>query len=150
VGSSPLTIRGVVMDASGIPAVTINGRSVTIRPTSAQAAEFYSDPMALHPGENSFEVSATDINHAETKVVFVARFIPAPPKADPKASKGLAKDEILDLLRGDVPSARVADLVTERGIKFVPSENDLNEIRTAGGRDDLILALKQAPSPVRN
>lgn len=150
VGSSPLTIRGVVMDASGIPAITINGRSVTIRPTSAQAAEFYSDPMVLHPGENRFEVSASDINHAETKVVFVARFIPAPPKAEPKASKGLAKDEILDLLRGDVPSARVADLVTERGIKFVPSENDLNEIRTAGGRDDLILALKQAPSPVRN
>ena len=38
VGSSPLTIRGVVMDASGIPAVTINGRSVTIRPTRSMTA----------------------------------------------------------------------------------------------------------------
>ncbi|MGA2983616.1 MAG: hypothetical protein ABSG32_07350 [Terriglobia bacterium] len=138
------------MDASGIPAVTVNGRSVTMRPTGSQAAEFYSNPMAPYPGENRFEVSATDVAHVETRVAIVVRFIPVPSRAEPRISTGLAKGDILDLLHGGVPSARVAELVTERGIKFVPSGDDLKQIRSAGARDDLMRALKQAPSTARN
>jgi len=153
VASSPLVIRGVVMDASGIPVVTINGKSVTIRPTSAQAAQFKSDPIALQAGENRFEVSAINSGHGEAKVTFVAHLASSAPKAQPAEpinSKGLGKAEILGLLQGDVPSARVAELVKERGLKFVPTQDDLKEIRTAGGADDLIDALNQSPAPARN
>jgi hypothetical protein len=152
VSSSPLIIRGVVMDASGMPVVTINGRSVTMRPTSAQAAQFMSDPFVLQPGENRFEVSAINSARGQAKVAFVARLTTLSPKARPAEtnnSKGLGKAEILSLLQGEVPSARVADLVKERGIKFVPAQDDLKEIRGAGGSDDLIDAINQAASSAR-
>lgn len=153
VASSPLVIRGAVMDASGIPVVTVNGKSVTMRPTSAQAAEFQSDPIDLHPGENRFEVSAVNTSKAQAKVSFVARFTPPPPKPQPVEStnsKGLAKDEILNLLHGNVPSARVAELVQQRGVKFAPTPDDLEEIRGAGGGDDLIDAIRHAATPAKD
>jgi hypothetical protein len=153
VSSSPLTIRGVVMDATGMPVVAVNGRSVTMRPTIAQAAQFTSDPLALQPGENRFEVSAINSSQGQTKVAFIARLTSSPPKAQPSApsnSKGLGKAEILSLLQGDVPSARVAELVKQRGIKFAPAPDDLKEIRSAGGGDDLIDAINQAAAPASN
>jgi len=152
VASSPLIIRGVVMDVSGMPVVTVNGKSVTIRPTSAQAAQFTSDPLALAAGENRVEVIATNNTHGQAKVSFVAHFAPSSPKA-PSAElnnpKGLAKAEIVSLLQGDVPSARVAELVKNRGLKFVPTPDDLKEIRSAGGGDDLIATINQAPASAR-
>jgi hypothetical protein len=155
VTSSPLTIRGVAMDNSGIPAVTINGAPVDMRPKSAQAAEFSSDPITLHPGDNKFEVNATNAAHAVAKVEFIARYTPPPPPAPSPTvekpqpavetnSRGLDKADIIDLLKGDVSSARVTDLVKDRGIKFVPTQEDLKEIRAAGGEDDLVNAINDA------
>jgi hypothetical protein len=152
VASSPLVIRGVVMDASGIPVVTVNGKSVTMRPTSVQAAQFKSDPIDLQPGENRIEVSAVNSAHGQANLRFIARLTPSAPKvrpAEPSNSKGLGKAEILSLLHGDVPSGRVAELVKQRGLKFVPTPDDLKEIRDAGGGDDLIDAINQA-APARN
>jgi hypothetical protein len=152
VSASPLIVRGVVMDVSGMPVVTVNGKSVTIRPTSAQAAQFTSDPLALEAGENRVEVIATNNTHGQAKVSFVAHLAPSSPKA-PSAElnnpKGLAKAEIVSLLQGDVPSARVADLVKNRGLKFAPTPDDLKEIRSAGGGDDLIETINQAPALAR-
>jgi len=152
VTNSPLTIRGVAMDNSGLPAVTINGVPAAMRSKSSQAAEFTSDPISLQPGENKFEISAVNAAHAEAKVIFTARYTPPPPpvKAQPVAQvnpKALDKADIIDLLKGDVPSERVAGLVKDRGIKFAPSEDELKEIRAAGGGDDLIEAVKQAATP---
>jgi len=149
--SSPLTIRGVAMDNSGLPAVTINGIPANMRSKSTQAAEFTSDPIVLQPGENRFEVAATNAAHAEAKVTFIARYTPPPPAIKPQPivqmnPKALAKSDIIDLLKGDVPSGRVAGLVKERGIKFDPTQDDLKEIRAAGGGDDLVDALNDAAS----
>jgi hypothetical protein len=155
VSKSPLVVRGVVMDSSGLPVVTINGIPAAMRPKSAQAAEFTSDPIVLQPGENRVEIAATNAAHADAKVGFVARFTPptAPPSAPPPVAqpnaKALGKSDILDLLKGDVPSARVASLVEERGIKFVPTDADIKEIRAAGGGDDLVDALKRSKTPAR-
>ncbi len=137
------------MDNSGLPAVTINGAPAAMRPRNAQAADFTSDPIILQPGENKFEVVATNASRAETKVVFIARFTPAAPprKIQPAVhvnSKALGKADILDLLKGEVPNARVVELVKERGIKFGPTEDDYKEIRAAGGGEDLISVLKAA------
>jgi len=148
--SSPLTVRGVAMDNAGIPAVTINGSPAALRPKSAQAAEFSSEPITLQPGENRIEISAVNAAKAEAKVNFVARFTPPAPPPAPVAQtnpKGLGKADILDLLKGDVPSARVAQLVKDKGVKWVPTDDDINEIRAAGGTDDLADALKQATAP---
>jgi len=153
VGSSPLVVRGVVMDSTGIPVVTINGKSVTMRPTSPQAAQFTSDPLVLQPGENRFEVSAINSAHGQTKVAFIAHFTASAPKAPPVETtnpRALGKAEIISLLQGDVPSARVAEIVKQRGIKFAPTQSDLNDIRSAGGGDSLIDAINQAQPPARN
>jgi hypothetical protein len=153
---SPLSIRGVTMDDSGIPAVAINGVPASMRPKSSQAAEFTSDPLVLQPGENHIEIAATNAAHVETKFAFNVHFTPPGPppqaKVEPKPApppnpKALSKADIMDLLSGDVPSSRVAVLVKEYGIKFRPSEEDKKQIRAAGGEDDLVLALEHAATP---
>jgi len=63
--------------------------------------------------------------------------------------RALAKADILRLLSGAVPSARVASLVKERGIKFALTADDLADIRAAGGGDDLIDALRQSVNSAR-
>jgi hypothetical protein len=145
--TSPLTIHGIVMDSSGLAVITVNGAPAALRPKSPQAAEFTSDPMVLQPGDNRFEVAATNASHAEAKVVFLARFNPpAPPPtapAPPLNPRALGKPDILRLLVGGVPSTRVADLVKQRGIKFTPTGSDLADIRAAGGGDDLVDVLRQ-------
>lgn len=143
-----LTIRGVVTDPTGIPAVTINGTMASMRPKGPQAAEFSSDPMPLHSGDNSFEIVATNAAQLSARFGFVARYSPtvtiATRPASKPSGKGLSKDEIVSLLNGGVPSARVATIVEERGIAFAPTANDLKDIRAAGGSDDLVRSLKVA------
>ena len=143
-----LNIRGVVTDQTGLPAVTINGSPVGMLPKGPQAAEFSSNGIKLHSGDNSFEIIATNAAHIQARITFVARYsaataapTPAAPRAKPK---GLEKAEILSLLQGGVPSARVAQLVGEKGIAFAPTDDAMKEIRAAGGGQDLADALAKA------
>jgi hypothetical protein len=146
--TSTLTIRGVVTDPSGIPAVTINGTPVGMLPKGPQAAEFSSGPIKLHAGENEFEIVATNAARVQAKITFVARSTPSvvlSAQPVPRSNgKGLSKADILSLLKGAVPSARVTELVEQRGISFVPTDDDFKEIRAAGGGDDLVNGLTKA------
>jgi len=58
--------------------------------------------------------------------------------------KPLNQEQIFALLVGQVPSHRVTTLVQERGIDFNPTDDYLQEVRLAGGEDELISALKSA------
>ena len=78
----------------------------------------------------------------EASRVLTLNYKPRTPVAN---TRGLDKAEIISLLQGGVPPARIADLVRQRGIKFSPHTGDLNEIRAAGGTDDLLQAIQQAP-----
>ena len=150
VASAAFKIRGVAMDNAGITVVSINGNPASLRPQSAQAAEFFSDALTLHEGENRFDVVATNRAQGQAKLAFVARYTPPappPPPAPEPNAKAFSKAGILDLLNNFVPSARVADLVKQYGLKFNPSEVDLQDIRNAGGKDDLIAALHEAAKP---
>jgi hypothetical protein len=144
VAESTVVIRGVAMDSTGIPVVRINGSPANMRPQTAQAAEFWSDPLPLQAGNNRIHIVASNSAQVETKLDFTLHYQPKTAPVNPRA---LGREEIIALLQGAVPSARVADLVKERGIKFSPSEDDLNAIRTAGGADDLIEAIRQAAPP---
>jgi hypothetical protein len=144
-----LTIRGVVTDPSGIPAVTINANPVAMRPKGPQAAAFMSDPIQLTAGENTFEIVATDAAHVQAKFTFVARYtpsvaVPVRTTSPSTGGKGLTKAEVLGLLSGGVSSARVTEIVAERGISFNPTEDDVKGIRAAGGDDDLANGLMKA------
>ncbi len=141
---SPLVIRGAVMDASGIPVVTINGSAANMRPQSNHAAEFWSEPLPLQPGDNRYQISAANAAHIESHLALLVHY---KPKAAPANPRGLDKQEILTLLHGDVPAASVVALIKERGIKFRPTADDLIVIRAEGGSDELIQAIQQAAAP---
>ena len=141
---TPLVIRGVAMDSAGIPVVSINGSPANMRPQNTQAAEFWSDPLALQAGDNPIQIVATNSAHVESKVAFNVHYAP---KAAPVNPKALDKANIISLLVGAVPPERVAGLIKERGIKFTPTPDDLNEIRAAGADDELIQAIQQAAPP---
>lgn len=141
---SPLVIRGMAMDSTGIPVVSINGSPANMRPQNTQAAEFWSDPLPLQPGANTIQVTASNSAHVETKVAFTVHFTPKAALVNPRA---LGKTDIISLLQGAVPASRIAEIVKERGIKFMPTADDLNDIRAAGGNDELIQAIQQATPP---
>ena len=64
------------------------------------------------------------------------------PSATPQPA--LSGTQILSLLAGDVPSERVTMLVQQRGISFTSNDAFLDQVRKAGGDDDLVTALKSA------
>jgi hypothetical protein len=145
VNGSPLVIRGVVMDSTGIPVVTINGSPTNMRPQSTQAAEFWSDPLTLQPGGNRIQITASNAAHVEAKLVFLVQYTP---KAAPPNPRALDKQDIISLLQGGVPNARIVEIIKDRGLKFSPTADDLNDLRGEGGNDELIQAIQQAaPHP---
>jgi hypothetical protein len=141
VNEPTLTVRGVAMDDAGLPTITINGTGAALRPKNDKAAEFWSDPISLKPGANPIDIVATSPAKATAHFQFVAQYTP---KAVPVNPRALGKEEIISLLKGGVPDPHVSELVKDRGIKFTPTPSDLDEIRAAGGGDDLVQAIKQS------
>ena len=62
--------------------------------------------------------------------------------APQSAKKPLSKEQVMDLITGSVPSARVAELVRENGIDFEPTEEYLRNLREAGAETVAIDALR--------
>jgi tetratricopeptide (TPR) repeat protein len=58
--------------------------------------------------------------------------------------KPISRVQVFALLAAQVPSGRVAGMVTRRGIDFDAQEDYLRQVRMGGGDDDLISALKSA------
>jgi tetratricopeptide (TPR) repeat protein len=75
---------------------------------------------------------------------FVKALRVAKPPEPTSAKKPLNQVQVFALLVGQVPSHRVSMLVEERGIDFEPTDDYLQEVRLAGGEDELISALKAA------
>lgn len=73
-------------------------------------------------------------------VVLLTAFLPG--ALAQKKSKPLSKEDILELLTGDVPPGRVADIVRERRVSFALMPTVEEEIRRDGGDDELIKAIR--------
>lgn len=67
-----------------------------------------------------------------------------PAWAGQKSPKPLTKDEVVSLLKGEVPSPRIAELVRERGITFTVTRQTETQLREAGATEGLLKALRQA------
>jgi hypothetical protein len=141
---SPLVVRGVATDNAGILLVTVNGSIANMRPQNPQATEFWSEPLPISAGNTPIEIIASNSAHVETKLAFTVHYAP---KAESSHLRALTMEEILSLLKGDVPSARIEDLVKERGINFALTAAELDEIRKVGGSEGLIRALRQTAPP---
>lgn len=62
--------------------------------------------------------------------------------------KPLSKAEVLQLLKGDVPAARIAELARQQGIDFPMSAENESELKQAGAPDELLRTLREiAPKP---
>ena len=68
----------------------------------------------------------------------------APQGAAGGAAKPLTQVQVISLVSGEVPTHRVAMLVQDRGIDFDPTTEYFQELRAAGGDDELEAALKGA------
>jgi hypothetical protein len=65
-----------------------------------------------------------------------------------KSSKQLTKENVLELLTGEVPPERVAAIVRERGVSFRLDRAAEDQIRQAGGNDELLKVIRElAPKP---
>ena len=94
------------------------------------------------PTENFLRsLKAAGANEAFIAAVREARHIQPIGEA---GKKPLNQVQVFALLTGQVPSPRVAMLVEERGINFEPTDDYLQEVRLAGGQDELISALQSA------
>ncbi len=77
----------------------------------------------------------------------IAALIPSRATAQ-KGPKKLSKQDVIDLLTGDVPSDQVATEARKAGISFQVTPAVEKDIRDAGGTDDLIRTLRSlAPAP---
>jgi hypothetical protein len=63
-------------------------------------------------------------------------------------SKPFTKDDVITLLKGDVPAKRVEVLVRQRGVDFQLTPETESELRQAGASDPLLAVLQDlAPTP---
>ena len=67
-------------------------------------------------------------------------------------NKPVTRDDILYLLNNYGPSQSVTNLVKQNGVDFDPEEDYLKKVRAAGGKDDLLEALREVhgtgPAPI--
>jgi len=75
--------------------------------------------------------------------VFIALAFCLPGVKAQKSSKQLTKENVLELLTGDVPPERVAGIVRERGVSFKLDRAAEDQIRQAGGNDELLKAIRE-------
>ena len=85
-----------------------------------------------------------NLKAAGASEAFLKALRSAKPPEPASAKKPLNQVQVFALLAGGVPSHRVTMLVQERGIDFEPTDDYLQEVRLAGGEDELISALKGA------
>ncbi len=67
-----------------------------------------------------------------------AAAVPAP------TNKPVTRDDILLMLNNYVPSPNVTTIVKANGVDFDPDPDYLKKVRAAGGKDDLLAALREA------
>ena len=76
---------------------------------------------------------------------FIKAVLEAPhPPGAPQPNRALNRAQVMALVKAGVPSSRVAMLASERGIDFEPTDDFLQQLRTAGAGQDVVDALKAA------
>jgi Flp pilus assembly protein TadD len=122
--------------------------------TQEQVSNMVRDGFGDESGAKLIEQRGIDFAPAEDFIqslkaagaseAFLETLRAAKPPEPASAKKPLNQVQVFALLAGGVPSHRVTMLVQERGIDFEPTDDYLQEVRLAGGEDELISALKSA------
>ena len=122
--------------------------------TQEQVSNMVRDGFGDESGAKLIEQRGIDFAPAEDFIqtlkaagaseAFLKALRAAKPPEPASAKKPINQVQVFALLAGQVPSHRVTMLVQERGIDFEPTDDYLQEVRLAGGEDELISALKTA------
>ena len=141
---------GKLIEQRGIDFAPSEDFIQTLKTAGASEAFLNALRAAVAPGLSpaSADVAASLPRHGGVKPPLrpadlkVSATTAASEPASPK--KPLNQVQVFALLAGQVPSHRVTMLVQERGIDFEPTDDYLQEVRLAGGEDELVSALKSA------
>ncbi len=88
---------------------------------------------------------AEDLRKEGAHDAFIKAVLEAPhPTGAPQPNRALNRAQVMALVKAGIPSSRVAILARERGIDFEPSDDFLQQLRTAGAGQDVVDALKTA------
>jgi tetratricopeptide (TPR) repeat protein len=122
--------------------------------TQEQVSNMVRDGFGDESGAKLIEQRGIDFAPAEDFIqtlkaagaseAFLKALRAAKPPEPASAKKPLNQVQVFALLVGQVPSHRVTMLVQERGIDFELTDDYLQEVRLAGGEDELISALQDA------
>ena len=89
-----------------------------------------------------------NIRHKCNCVILLGLLIVCSAGVSAAKRKPLSQHDLLELLAGGVYNARIAQLVRDRGVSFVPSAHDLDSLQRAGADLELLNAVKLAvPEP---
>jgi tetratricopeptide (TPR) repeat protein len=113
--------------------------------TQEQISNMVRDGFGDESGAKLIEQRGIDFAPAAgASKAFLNALRAAKPPEPASGKKPLNQVAVFALLVGQVPSHRVTMLVQEHGIDFEPTDDYLQEVRLAGGEDELISALKGA------
>jgi len=151
-GPRPNAVRPYVACAAAMAALPPQAQQKPF--TQEQVSNMVRDGFGTESGAKLIEQRGIDFAPSEdfyqtlkaagASEAFLKALRAAKPPEPASAKKPLNQVQVFALLAGQVPSHRVTMLVQERGIDFKPTDDYLQEVRLAGGDDELISALKRA------
>jgi Flp pilus assembly protein TadD len=151
-GPRPNAVRPYVACAAAVPALPPRAQHKPF--TEEQVSNMVRDGFGDESGAKLIEQRGIDFapsqdfcqthKAAGASEAFLKALRAAKPPEPASAKKPLNPVQVFALLVGEVPNHRVTVLVQERGIDFEPTDDYLQEVRLAGGEDELISALKGA------
>jgi len=157
-GQVPPPLRHADPSASSGQALKVSATTATSDPampfTQEQVRNMVRDGFGDESGAKLIEQRGIDFAPSEdfcqtlkaagASEAFLNAVRAAKPPDPAGVKKPINQVQVFALLVGQVPSPRVTMLVQERGIDFEPTDDYLQEVRLAGGEDELISALKSA------
>ncbi|MBZ5672579.1 MAG: tetratricopeptide repeat protein [Acidobacteriia bacterium] len=159
---APIPHAGSAFCGGGVPTAGRRSETAATTATSTSAKPFTQDQvqglvrdgLGDETGAKAIEQRGIDFAPAEdflqslkaagASEAFLKALRTAKHPEPTSAKKPLNQVQVFALLVGQVPSHRVTMLVEERGIDFEPTDDYLQEVRLAGGEDELISALQSA------
>ena len=127
------------------PSVTIErGQVATLAWATMYATEVYLGPEATRvPAHGSKTVAPTATTIYELKAKGPGGEATASMEVVVQVPR-LTEASLIDLLKSEVPKARIAQLITERGIAFALTADVDKKLRAAGADDTVLKALEKA------
>jgi len=111
--------------------------------TSTEEGKLVLDDLA--PGNYKLRLSLAGYNDwAQSVTVIAGQSAEVEVEMKEAGPGAFTLQDVVDMLRGEIPPKRVATLVQQRGVDFALTDEIEKQIRGAGGDSDLLVAIAKA------